>query len=273
MSPGVAISGLQLALFAARGVLLIVVLYLVARAIPLAPLSRKKKELVRATTPACVTAVLLAYSGYGVLKFFGAEPVAAAGLLGLLLLAVVVALWGTIVDVLAGVVIKAARSVHVGDELQLRSLHGRVERLDQRGLWLRTAEGSAYVPYAEFSRAVVVRTVSARAAAAHSFRVRAIAGLSQLELRRIIVESALLCHWSSIVREPELTAVENDALDVRVFSVVPELAVEIEAVVRRKLASLQPARGGPAHRHEPDEARALEPAELAANTNRLGVRE
>jgi hypothetical protein len=163
-------------------------------------------------------------------------------MLGVLLIGAAVALWAPIRDLLAGGFLRAGNVLRVGDEVQLGEIRGRVEHMGYRGLLLRGSEGEAIVPYGLVSRSAIVRGGGARGAAAHSFRVRPIAGVPRVELRRLINESALLCHWTSPAREPELANAEQGAIDVTVFAVAADFAPEIESAVRQRLSLLEQAR-------------------------------
>jgi hypothetical protein len=190
--------------------------------------------------------VCVAYLLSAVQQIFGAHAAALPLMLGATLVGCAVALWAPLRDTLAGGLLRAGNVLCLGDEVRIGDVRGKVERFGYRRLFLRTAEGEAIVPYAMVSQATIVRAGSARGRETHTFRVRPIAGVARLELRRAIHESALLCHWSSPARDPVLATAEQGAIDVTVFAIAGDYAPEIESAVRRRLSALEQARAGEA---------------------------
>ncbi len=242
MSQVIDVSTLELALLVARGLLIVALLHLLGRLVALAPMPRARKERLRAAGPPFAVCVVLVYALLVIKQLFGAHGEAMPAMLAVVLIGFVAALWTPIRDLLAGAFIKSGGNLRLGDDIQVQQLQGRIERLGYRGLTLRTHAGETFVPYGLCARSVIVRSASTPGASAHTFRVRPIAGVSQLALRQAIRESALLCHWTAIAKQPEIVNLEQGAVDVTVFAVDSELAPEIEAAVRRRLAELE--RGG-----------------------------
>jgi len=241
MSEGFAISSVELGLLIGRGVVIVALLRLLAYLLELAPIRRRRKELLRAVGPLFAVAVCVAYVVSAVQQIFGGYAAAMPLMLGAVLVGCAAALWPPIRDLLAGVFLRTGNVIGVGDELQVGEIRGRVERLGYRRLILRTAGGEAIVPYGTVSRSALVRGSRRHATATHTFRVRPIPGVPQVELRRLIHDSALLCHWTSLSREPELVNAEQGAIDVTVFAVASEYASEIESAVRKRLSRVEHA--------------------------------
>jgi hypothetical protein len=86
--------------------------------------------------------------------------------------------------------------------------------------------------------------------ALHVFRMKVRADSSIGDVRRVARESALLCHWASVVRDPELVAVGPSEFEITVFALDRDHAPEVEAAVRRALGSLERSRTQAVHEVE-----------------------
>ena len=239
MTPTLTFSGVDFFLVLGGGLLLLIALRITAYLLDLAPLRAATKTSLRRFTPLVALIICLAYLLWSVQALFGPHTTLLPVMLALVLVACVSAIWGPIRDLLAGVFLRAGGMIRLGDELQVGDMSGHVEGFGARRVVLRSAKGEALVPYGELSKATIVRTQGGHGTAAHTFRVRPIAGLSQADLRRLVSESALLCHWTSPARPPKLVNAEQGALDVTVFAVAKEYGVEIEGVVRTQLAIIE----------------------------------
>ncbi len=237
------LSNTDLLVLFGRGVLL----YLALRGLSVLLQLVRLRPLTKARlTRALPLVALVAWLGYAALalhELFGAQARTSAFMVGALLAACVLALWGLIRDVLTGVFLRASGALAVGDDLTLAALSGRVEELGHRRVLLRTSRGEALVPYSELAKGVILRTQGERKTRAHTFRVRPLSGLAQAELRSAVKEAALLSHWSCPARAPELVGADQGALDVTVFAVAEGYGPEIEGVVRARLAELESASG------------------------------
>jgi hypothetical protein len=56
------------------------------------------------------------------------------------------------------------------------------------------------------------------------------------ELKRAVHEAALLCHWSSTRRMPQVAATDDGQLEITVFPVDANHVTEIERIVRSVVA-------------------------------------
>ena len=84
-------------------------------------------------------------------------------------------------------------------------------------------------------RATIRREPFDQQSSFHVFRVAIPPRRSISELKRAVHEAALLCHWSSTRRLPQVVATEDGQLEVTVFPVDGNHASEIERVVRDAL--------------------------------------
>jgi hypothetical protein len=102
-----------------------------------------------------------------------------------------------------------------------------------RVLTLETQAGEEVViPFATVTGASVSRVPVLTGAQAHVFEVTVPAAVDMAAAVATIQKSALLCHWSSIVRNPEVRLMGQRAFQVTVYPLVTERAPEIEARVR-----------------------------------------
>ena len=53
----------------------------------------------------------------------------------------------------------------------------------------------------------------------------------------VIRETALLSHWSSIARPPEVVTTDDGELEVTIFAIDADRAPELERLLRRALAA------------------------------------
>ena len=144
--------------------------------------------------------------------------------------------WTSLRDVVDGVYLRAARAFAIGDRVQVGGLQGRIQRLGYRFVQIETTDGElAMLPYRAIAGQAILRSPGVDRTSFHVFRVRLPAGVSIADARQTIRETALLCHWSSIAREPQVVAGDEGALEVTVFAVHADRAPDIEHALRRAL--------------------------------------
>ena len=142
--------------------------------------------------------------------------------------------WTPLRDAVDGVFLRAGTSLVVGDRVEIAGVRGRLHRLGTRALILETFDGElAILPYRTVASATIRREPSDERSAFHVFRVAIPEQRSVPELKRAVHEAALLCHWSSTRRPPEVTATDDGHLEITVFPVDANHVTEIERVVRR----------------------------------------
>jgi small conductance mechanosensitive channel len=150
--------------------------------------------------------------------------------------------WSSLRDALEGVYLRAGRTLAVGDRIRIDDLRGRVQRLGLRAAAIETIEGElALVPYRRVAVATVFREPgddpTTDRSAFHVFRVRVPDDRAIPEVKRAVREAALLCHWSSIARPPEVAAADDGHVEITVFPVDADHVADLERTVRRALAA------------------------------------
>jgi small-conductance mechanosensitive channel len=144
--------------------------------------------------------------------------------------------WSALRDLLDGVYLRAGRSLAVGDRVQIDGVRGRVQRLGHRSVAIETTDGElALVPYHRVAAATIRREATEGPSSFHVFRVRVADHKTMPEIKRAVREAALLCHWSSVARQPEVAATDGGDLEITVFPVDSDHAPEVERTVRRAL--------------------------------------
>ncbi len=198
-------------------------------------MSRARRAAVVRARPVAGAIALLAFLLYAARTLLGDRPTALLVALGLVVVGFAVAAWPAFRDLLAGVVLKAGRVCQVGDHLRIGGVEGRVAHMGYRALVVETTRGDeAILPYSRVERDAVIRTRTLGGVVPHEFRVQPPARLRHAEARALVRHAALLSHWSVPAREPEI-ATAGEALDVTVFALDADHALEIEARVRRAL--------------------------------------
>lgn len=149
----------------------------------------------------------------------------------------VAASWTVLRNALEGVYLQLTRTLQVGDRVELAGVAGRVHRLGARAIVIETVDGRlAIIPYRTAASALIRREPYDEHSAFHVFRAALPEHLSIPEIKRAIREAALLCHWSSTRRLPQVTVADDGQLEITVFPIDANHVTEIERVVRRALA-------------------------------------
>lgn len=238
------LSGLSFLGLLAGGVVLLLVLRGLGLFLSILPMSRDRREFVARAGPVVATLVTLAYVLFAAGEIFKAHPQSVPFALLLVLFGFGAATWFAIRDVLAGVFLKAGRACQVDDHVRIGGIEGRVQRLGYRVICIETSQGEeAIVPYSRVARDSILRTPEVSGAALHVFRVRVPPAASIAEVKRSVRESALGCHWASVIREPELSVAGPGEFEVGVYSLDHDHGPEVEAVVRKALARTLPGSG------------------------------
>lgn len=227
------IAGAGVIALALGGVLLAILLWLFGRALAVLPLSRRRRELVSRWAPLAGMLVVLAYLVIAVRRIFGGEGWGEPAAAVLVFAAITGAAWFAIRDIVAGVVLKAGRICQVGDYVLLGDVAGRVASMGLRVLSIETGQGEeAVIPYSQVARQSLKRTPVLEGAALHVFRLQVPDGATISDVKRRVRESALSCHWGSIVRDPQVVAVASSRFEVTIYALDPDHAPDVEAAVR-----------------------------------------
>jgi small-conductance mechanosensitive channel len=149
---------------------------------------------------------------------------------------IVLVSWGPLRDVFEGIYLRAGRTCAIGDRVQIGAVRGRIQRLGLRGLHVEGSDGTlAIVPYRALSAQPLSRTPGLDHPAFHVFRIPLPARRSIADVRKQVVEAALLHHWSSVARLPLVVATEHGELEVTVFAVDPDRVADLETAIRSRL--------------------------------------
>ena len=236
MSPGLGSLGFDTLVLLAGGVALLVAMRVVGWVLGLLPVSRERHEMIARASPVAAALAGLVYLLFAARALFADYPAYVPAVLGLVVAAFVAASWSAIRDFSSGVVLKAGRICKVGDTVRIGQVQGRVERLGLRVLVMETSAGEeAIIPYSQVVRESVLRAPVIDGVALHVFRLPVPPGLPLREAKDRAREAALLNHWASIVREPEIVLTDGDRLEVTVFALHPDHAPDVEAAVRQAL--------------------------------------
>lgn len=156
--------------------------------------------------------------------------------LGAVLLAAIGVSWAALRDLVHGTFIKAGDLCRVGDRVAIDDKLGTVTRLGYRTLTLATDDGAeVFIPYGQLSRRSLVRIPRSVGVHRHGFEIVLGDGADPLATIERIKQLALSSHWSSVVRAPEIDAIDGRTLRVQVFALGREHGPAIEALVRRGL--------------------------------------
>lgn len=227
----------------ARGLLIGLMLWGLGWLIAIAPISRARRRWLERLGPIFVVAVGLLFLVSAVQELFASNPTAMSLVAGLTVLGLGTAMWWPLRDLIAGVFLRAGNTLRPGDEVEVSGVRGRIERMGHRSMVVLASQGEVILPYGAIARSAIVRASGTHGATSHLFRVDGAPGVSALELRRAVVEGGLLCHWSSLARDPQVRSLEDGALEVTVFALHAGFGPEIEAAVRARVATVAAAIG------------------------------
>jgi small-conductance mechanosensitive channel len=139
-------------------------------------------------------------------------------------------------DVFSGIALRAERSIETGDHVRIGETEGRVTALGPRAVALQTPEGdSALIPYSRATGLPIIRTRGFERGASSSFTVSR-GDLSLARLSGIVERSALLQHWGSVTRPPEITVRSTDTIEITVFSLSEDHTLDVQAAVTAALS-------------------------------------
>jgi small-conductance mechanosensitive channel len=217
-------------------VVLAAALHLARAMLDALPLSRTRRTFVARMQPlagATAIAIYTVIAAHWVLTFSDRQAWLAFALVFGVAAA---ASWSVLRNALEGVYLRVGRTFEIGDRIEIAGVEGRVHRLGARALVVETVDGRlAIIPYRTVANATIRREPFDQQSSFHVFRVAIPPRRSIPELKRAVHEAALLCHWSSTRRLPQVVATEDGQLEVTVFPVDGNHASEIERVVRDAL--------------------------------------
>lgn len=249
-------SGLELLAVLLLAVGVFALVGLLARVFEQLPIGRRGWTRLRRARPVVEISLALACLIVGVPVVFAGHDTVTQLVLAALLLAALAASWSALRDLMQGILIRSGELCRPGDRVAVGPAHagppregrqegsaregamlGVVARLGYRTLTLTTDDGAElFIPYTELSRHAILRVPRTRGVHRHSFELELGEAVDPLRAIDRIKRLALSCHWSSVVREPEIDAVGGRTLRVQVFALGHEHGPAIEASIRRGLA-------------------------------------
>lgn len=221
----------------AAGVAVVLALRFVRALVDALPMSRARRALAVRIRPFIGAIVVILYLLFVVAWLLRDHPGMVPWALAVLGLGVAAASWPAIRDVLEGAYVRASPAFAVGDRVQIGTVRGRIRRLGYRNVYIEGTDGElAILPYRLIATQPILRSAELDRGAFHVFRVPVPAERSIPELKRQVRESALLNHWSSIARPPQISATADGHVEITVFAIDPDQAPEIERAVRKAIA-------------------------------------
>ncbi len=201
------------------------------------PLSDDRRASVARWRPLVGVGLLLLFSLFAAHALFARYPSVLPVAMLLVLVGFFVGSRGLVRDFFAGVALRAERSFQLGDHIRVGETRGRVTELGPRAITVATPEGdSALVPYSQAAEQPIVRTRAFDQSASRTFTLNEVAAASFSEISRQVERAALLHHWGSISRPPEITARADGSIEVTVFALAQEHAGDIERAIRKAVA-------------------------------------
>ncbi|TPV93940.1 MAG: mechanosensitive ion channel [Myxococcales bacterium FL481] len=221
----------------AAGVVLAVLLRLGRGLLDLVPMTGRRRELKERAVPVLVLVVSLSYLLFVARVLFRSAPEQMPFAAAAVLCGIALAAWNTIRDLVNGVFVVAGRVCAVGDLIEFDGIVGRVVAMGWRVLTVETANGDeAVVPYSTVARASLRRSRVLESANAHVFRVPLPSHIEMLDGKRLLRETVMCSHWSSLVREPEIVWMHDGEFEVTAYALDSERGGDIEAQVQRIFA-------------------------------------
>jgi small-conductance mechanosensitive channel len=227
---------LDCAIVVAAAIALAIVLRFGRAALDSLPTSRARRALIERIAPLAGTAIAILFVVMATRWILRTDDRRAWVALGAVATVILLLSWGPLRDVFEGIYLRAGRTCAVGDRVQIGTVRGRIQRLGLRGLHVEGSDGTlAIVPYRAVAAQPLSRTPGVDHPAFHVFRVALPTTRSIAEARKLVLEAALLHHWTSVARQPVVVATEQDELEVTIFAVDPDRVADIERAIRRAL--------------------------------------
>ena len=227
------VTALGLVVFVVLGVVLFAAFAGLRWLLSLVPMSKARRAALARVRPVVEAGLALVYLFVAIpLMFKGQSSV----ILTVIFFGLFALMWLPIRDYISGMLIKAGAHCSVGDRVSVDELSGVVKKLGYRVLTLESDEGAeVFVPYSALSRRSIVRTRRVEGLHRHSFDVELPDGNDPVAGIARVKQLAMSSHWASIVREPEVEALDREGVRVHVFALGREHGPAIEAKVRSGL--------------------------------------
>lgn len=225
------------ALAVAAAVALVVVLRVGRAAIDALPMSRARRARIARLRPIVGATLVVVYVVLAARWILESDDrrawiafAVAAGVFA-------AASWGALRDAIEGAYLRAGHTLAIGDRVEIGAVRGRIQRLGLRSLVIEATDGElAVIPYRTVTASTLLRTPGDEHSAFYVFRVAVPEHRTIPDAKRVVREAALLCHWSSVARQPEVVATDDGHLEVTVFPIDADHVTDIERTLRRELA-------------------------------------
>lgn len=229
-------SGTDLGLVLLLGLALASAAALARWLVRLIPMGAQRRKAVDRIAPVVAAAVGFVYLVLAARIVFDQFPSYVPIALILLLGAWVGISWFALRDFMAGVILRSGRVVEVGDRIEVDGVVGRVETLGLRTMTVQTKSGDeAVVPYGRAAQASIKRSPVRDGVSPYMFRLAVPEAADLVVFQRRVRETALISHWSSPVREPQVSVLGPGELEVTVYALDADHGPAIEATVRAGL--------------------------------------
>ncbi|MEN0067168.1 MAG: mechanosensitive ion channel domain-containing protein [Myxococcota bacterium] len=191
----------------------------------LAPMTQARRRSLEQWFPILQLISILGFLVLGVQGLFSEPAYRALAVLLILFFGLWLARY-TWMDLWHGAFLRAGGHVKVGDTITVEPWQGRVSRLGPRVLTIETQDGSdAIIPYSRLAARTIVRTPRVDGAHRYTFEVDVPStDWTPQRLQRV----ALMHHWSTPSKPPEVKSVAADRFAVTVFALLPQHAADIE---------------------------------------------
>lgn len=230
--------GYRLLVYVIGGAVLLGVLKGAGLALDILPVSRSRRLALRRAAPLLGAVLVVGYCLLVVRSLFGEQPGMLPVALAMILGGFVAASWGPLKDVVAGVFLKAGRICNIGDVVQVADVNGRVTEMGHRALTVETSSGEhVVVPYGMVASGAVFKVPDLSGAQAHVFELTLAPELEVPDAVRRLQGTAMLHHWSSIVKVPEVKLLRGRTCRVTLYPLALDYAPAIEEQLRREFSA------------------------------------
>lgn len=227
----------DLALLFGGGLALLATLRLAAFLFRVAPVPARIRGALQRFAPVLGLAAFVVYVASGLALLLLRDP-EFAGVLVVVLSGLLVFAWAPLYDLVAGVAFRFGRWCREGDQVRIGDVEGRILAIGMRSLVVQTRQGDqAVVPYGKMIRETIRRTQSVSGAHVHAFVVDLPDREDFSAVKRGVIQTALRCHWASVVHPPKVERREGDAVEISIYALDADHAPRVEAAVRAYLST------------------------------------
>ena len=203
-------------------------------ALELLPLGDDRRATVTRVKPLAGVLAALVFALFSAHALFSRYEQALPVALLLVLVGFFMGSRGLVRDFFSGVALRAEQSCRVGDHIRVGETRGRVTELGPRAISLETPEGdSALIPYSQAALQPIIRTRAIDSGASRTFTLKPNEDMPYATLCSAVERAALLHHWGSVARVPEITPGADGQVEITVFALAQTHAADVELAVRK----------------------------------------